>query len=203
MAGRTKRSIPVIALLGLLTAGCGSIEYDTPAPAQLSNSKVIDAPFDQVWARAIPEIGKSFFVIHIIDKGSGILNVGYTGDPETYVDCGEIHSAVDLRKFDFPGAIASQHYVEPGFPPATVDRRLSLEGRANIVFERVSASSTRATVTARYVITMDKVSLGAYGIAVTEHDSIAFNSGERASLPNECTCTPNGRFEGAILFMIH
>ena len=75
---------------------------------------LVRQPFEEAWSRAIPQIGKSFFVINNIDKSSGILNVSYTGDPEKYVDCGTIHSELGVNRADFQVAKASQQWIGPG-----------------------------------------------------------------------------------------
>jgi hypothetical protein len=198
-----------LAVLAVFTGfGCG-VQQVVPSSAQRpkagSNSVLIRQPFEEAWSRAIPQIGKSFFVINNIDKSSGILNVSYTGDPETYVDCGTIHSELGVQRADFPVAKTSQQWIGPGggIYAASYTQHVTLDGRMNIVFERVSSDSTRVTVNARYVVTrkVAKEILGSSYPAVVTEETAAFNSGGEASLET-AVCRPNGKFESEALAII-
>ncbi|WZB71892.1 hypothetical protein WJ968_09260 [Achromobacter xylosoxidans] len=52
---------------------------------------MVDKPIDEVWTKAVPAIGKQFFVINNLDKSSGLMNLSYSGSPEQYVDCGHLN----------------------------------------------------------------------------------------------------------------
>ena len=58
----------------------------------VSNTITVNKSKEEVWKELIPQIGKNFFVINNLDKESGIINISYSGDPERYIDCGEIYS---------------------------------------------------------------------------------------------------------------
>ena len=196
-----------LAVLAVFTGiGCGALHV-VPSSAQPpkagSNSVLIRQPFEEVWSRAIPQIGKSFFVINNIDKSSGILNVSYTGDPEKYVDCGTIHSEFGNQTTDFPASKANEQWVGPsgGILAANYTQHVTLDGRMNIVFERVLSDSTRVTVNARYVLTRKVVALVGSNPPVATEDEASFNSGGEANL-GKSVCMPNGKFESEALAII-
>jgi hypothetical protein len=178
-----------------------------------NNSVVINKPFEQVWSQSIPKIGKSFFVINNIDKSSGILNLSYNGDPEEYIDCGNIHSYVKNlrgeRTYDFPAAQADARYEiwdrKAGQNLWAVHRQMSLEGRMNVIFEKVTDSTTKVTVNTRYIVkkTVAISDVGSNATATTD-DTKAFNTGGEASFPSQqgTKCRANGKFERQILDLI-
>jgi hypothetical protein len=195
-----------------LVTACGEIQYVPPDSSveKASNSVVVQAPFDQAWSHAIPQLGKSFFAINTIDKGSGILNISYSGDPEQFVDCGTIHSEFGSSTFDFPAAKAEEQFLGPSGinpPQGQFDRRMSLDGRMNIVFERAAAGSTKVTVNTLYVVSRREtrqacgVFGGCYG-PVTFSDSMTFNTGGEGAFADGTTCRAKGSFEQAILSMV-
>ena len=175
------------------------------------NSKIIDKPRDAVWNATVPELGKKFFVINNLDKSSGLINVSYTGDPEKYIDCGRITSYVKNaqgeRTYDFAGAKAQQNYevMDPGRGLFFIDRRMSLEGRVNLVFEEVTPSQTRVTVNTRYVVNRQRIVRSTVNnFPQTLNDSLSLNSGGVASFPtgpdgktSECAAT--GALEREVL----
>ena len=86
-----------LSLMTTFIVGCaGKLDYVRPIvqPGASSNSKVIDKPRDAVWNASVPALGRQFFVINNLDKSSGLINVSYSGDPEKYVDCGQVSSYV-------------------------------------------------------------------------------------------------------------
>lgn len=198
----------------LALAGCaGKLDYVRPVtlPANVpSNVKVIERSREAVWAAAVPELSKRHFVINNLDKASGLINLGYSGDPERFMDCGRIISYVKNargeRTYDFPAAKAQQQY-EIMRPEGLffLDRRMSLEGRINLIFEEIGPTTTRVTANTRYVVTRTQHVRGVSGPPATRNDSIQFNSRQEASFPssdaqgNSASCVANGRLEAEIL----
>jgi hypothetical protein len=201
------RKAAFCSLAFLIGVGCGSANYAPPPTSPPNpNSIVIQQPFDQVWAHAIPQIGKSFFVINNIDKSSGILNISYSGDPEQYIDCGNIHVEYGSQITDFPAAKAEEEFTGPsgGVFPARYARKVSLDGRMNIVFEKVSEKSTRVTVNARYIVTVSTVKQVGQYPPTSAQGTAQFNTGGEGNFPgtHPATCRPNGKFEQTILEMV-
>lgn len=202
----------IIALAAMLLTACaGKIDYIRPTAtvAPGSNTKVIDKPREVVWSTAVPELGKRFFVINNLDKSSGLINISYTGDPEKYVDCGRIISFVKNargeRTYNFAGSSAQQSYeiLESG-GLFFIDRRMSLEGRVNLIFEEVSANQTRITANTRYVVQRVRaIRAAANNASQTLTDSISFNSGSSANFAGQesqaAQCAATGNLEQEIL----
>jgi len=207
-------------LLGVLAAavlaGCaGKVDYLRPTAfvAPGANVKVINRPRDAVWAASVPEISKQYYVINNMDRSSGLMNLSYSGDPERFIDCGQIISYVKNargeRTYNFKGEKAAVGYEimnEQGL--FSIDRRMSLEGRVNLVFEEIAANQTRVTVNTRYVVTRSQtVRAAGDGIPRSGTDVINFNSGGRAAFPpnargefSECAAT--GALERELLELV-
>lgn len=207
--------LPASVLL-VLTACAGKVDYVRPTTqiAPGSNVRIIERPRDAVWSASVPELGKQFFVINNIDKASGLMNLSYTGDPERYVDCGRITSYVQNargeRTYDFAGAKAQQSYeiMDPGAGLFLIDRRMSLEGRVNLIFEEVGPNSTRITANTRYVVNRTQIRRNAANnFPQTSTDTVSFNSGSGASFPANTSgraaeCVSTGGLEREILSAI-
>jgi hypothetical protein len=197
----------------LLLAGCaGQVSYVRPSSsiAPGANMASIAKSRDAVWATAVPELGKRFFVINNLDKASGFINISYSGDPEKYVDCGRVTSYVKNargeRTYDFAGSKAQQSYevMNPGAGLFFIDRRMSLEGRVNLVFEEVSPTETRVTANTRYVVSRQRtVRAAANNIPQSMNDNISFNTGSSATFAGAsdqaAECTSTGALEREIL----
>jgi hypothetical protein len=200
-------------LLVLATAfspsGCasGNVNYAPPSfgAAPASNVKIIDAPRDSVWKASVPELSKQFFVINNVDKSSGLINISYSGDPEKYVNCGNIVSNVKnlrgARTYSFPGSRAHQQYeIMTGSNLYGVDRQVSLEGRMNLVFEDVAPNKTKVTANTRYVLSR-RIITTRVGTDRSENysDNASFNTGGSGTFPatsaGSTTCVPTGALE--------
>src|SRR5262245_17756488 len=129
----------VIALALFISACAGELMYEPPsASSSRPNLKQLSKSKDAVWDALIPALSKQFFVINNLDKSSGLINVSYSGDPLSYVDCGMIHSYVKNargeRNYNFPASKTSQSYeVMVNGQLFGVRRNVSLEGRMNII----------------------------------------------------------------------
>lgn len=207
------RSLLIVIAAATLAGCAGKVDYIRPSTtaAQGQNVKIIEKPRDAVWAASVPALSKQFFVINNLDKSSGLINLSYSGDPEKYIDCGRITSFVKNaqgeRTYDFAGAKAQQNYeiMNPGVGLFFLDRRMSLEGRVNLIFEEVSATTTRVTANTRYVVTRTQaVRAAAGGFPQNSSDSISFNSGSSAPFPASrqgqyAECAARGVLEQEVL----
>lgn len=210
--------------ISLALTGCvsGASQYSAPTAYRTNENTIIVAHArDLAWQSSIPKLSKEFFVINTIDKSSGIVNIAYSGDPSKYIDCGRIHTEVKNlrgeRVYDFAAASPIQQYEGTGWAGAfhsprltNIDRRMSLDGRMNIVFEDVDATHTRITVSTRYVVTRNfTMTIVPEGYTQHSNDVISFNTGGSASFPQAAnatgpatTCTPNNQFEAQILDLV-
>ena len=76
-----------------LLSGClsGGFNYQPPPDSAVPpNSKAVAKPIDAVWKELVSGLAGRYFVINNIDRGSGLINLSYSGDPQLYVDCGEL-----------------------------------------------------------------------------------------------------------------
>ena len=198
--------ILIAVLVTSVLAGCaGKVDFVRPtAYGNIENSKTIAKPRDTVWNEAVPQLGKQYFVINYLDKESGLINLSYSGDPESFVDCGRITSYVKNvrgeRTYDFPAARAYQTYeIIDGNGLFIFERKMSLEGRINLIFEETGPNSTKITANTRYVVTLQQTSRKVgYNIPQSRTDAISFNSGGGTSFPPnkdgravECISTGN------------
>jgi len=204
-----KKSIGLMVFVTL--AGCaGKVDYVRPtAPQVLTNQKIVEKLREAVWNASVPELGKQFFVINNLDKSSGLINVSYSGDPENYVDCGRVTSYVSNargeRTYDFPGSRAQQSYeVMDANGLFLIERKMTLEGRVNLVFEEVGSNQTKVTANTRYVVKRDMTMLNAANnVPQSRSDSISFNSGGGAAFSaNAIECVSTGKLEREILSAI-
>ncbi|MER2513125.1 MAG: hypothetical protein ABTQ25_12060 [Nitrosomonas ureae] len=208
--------IAILLVAVSLVAGCaGKLDYvrpTTPAAAS-TNYKIIDKPREAVWNASVPELGKQFFVINNLDKSSGLINISYSGDPEKYIDCGRVTSYVKNargeRTYDFSGAKAQQTYeVMNGNGLFFIERKMSLDGRVNLVFEELSPKQTKVTANTRYVVQRQQtVRSAANNFPQSASDSISFNSGASSSFAANADgrateCVATGSLEREILSAI-
>lgn len=202
-----------IALTALALCGCvsGGMNYSKPQASvdQSANSIVVAKSRDTVWSRAIPSLGKHFFVINTMEKSSGLINISYSGNPEKYVDCGHVHTDVTNargpRSYDFAGASPDQQYefvVNNRLYSAR--RKMSLDGRVNLIFENVDSSHTRITASTQYIVRKDfEFLMTGATIPGRSSDSISFTSGGSAVFPNsETTCAATGALESQLLSLV-
>lgn len=218
---RSKLKKAVLSVLIAATlAGCATkVDYRPPSLAAApSNSKVVDKPIDEVWTKAVPAIGKQFFVINNLDKSSGLMNLSYSGSPEQYVDCGHLNlqdqKASGVQTQSFPASAADREYwMSSGVTTFRVKRKMTLEGRMNLIFESLGKSQTRITANTKYVVTRDVQATDGANVYKFPTDTIGFNTGGAASFPAAekaahqyvqptIECRPTGALERSVLELI-
>jgi hypothetical protein len=206
----------IVAAAAALLAGCaGKQEYIRPTPAgAMENTKIIDRPRSEVWDKAVPQLGKQFFVINNLDKSSGLINLSYSGDPAKYIDCGRVISFVKNaqgeRTYNFAGAQAQMEYemMVDGTTLIFLNRRVDLDGRVNLIFEDVDGQKTRVTANTRYAVKRDFGVRDVHGNSRSFSDSVNFNSNGRAQFAERkviegAECRPTGDLEREILNSIN
>ena len=192
--------------------GCDSkYEYTKPSSTLFKNNSIIvNKSREDIWDKIIPKIGKTFFVINNLDKDSGLINISYSGDPEEYVDCGQIHSYIKnlagQRTYNFPSSRAYQEYeyMEGGYL-YHIKRKMDLEGRINIILEEIAPTQTQVTINTKYVLTKTITSqiLGSQYYPATQTYTTTFVSGQEG----KCTsgimiCKATGGLEREILSLL-
>jgi hypothetical protein len=208
--------ILVVLLSVILLAGCaGEFNYSPPPSAPpMQNTRVVARPFESVWKDLIPALASRFFVINNIDKASGLINLSYAGNPQSYIECGMMSSYVKNmrgeRRYEFPAASALETYeVLDNHGLFVIERKMSLEGRMNLIVQEMSPTDTRLTANTRYIATRSSTArrMDQPVAAPGPTDTIAFNSGGQASFPvrgttSPVTCRATGRLETEILDLV-
>jgi len=206
------RSFGLIYLVAATTlAGCAArLDYSPPsAAAPIPNSRTIKEPKEQVWAKLIPAFSRDFFVINAIDKSSGLINISYGGNPEKYIDCGIISlfvkNARGERNYVFPASQAKMECEVMQNGLFLVDRRMSLEGRVNIVVETVGPKETRVTASTRYIVKKTVRVSDTGNRSENFAETASFNSGGRGAFTSRAAnnqlseCKATGALEADIL----
>lgn len=169
-------------------------------------------PRDELWDRAVPRLAQRFFVINNIDRSSGLINVSYSGSPMGRVDCGAMRVRTN---FNTDSTViltaADSQYVglglggDGGAVVAQFARRVSLEGRMNLVFQAEGPASTRVAVNSRYILTATTQQLAPPSFFGSQPAAtVGFNSNEAAYLPGPAgapaaRCVATGWLEESVL----
>ncbi|HYB09129.1 MAG TPA: hypothetical protein VEJ16_05630 [Alphaproteobacteria bacterium] len=208
--GLVDASVVCGVLAAALLAGCsGAINSSGPANVPITNSETVPTPKDEVWKKLVAGLPKQLFAINNLDKESGLVNVSYNGDPERYVDCGMIHSAMGgggERDYNFPASRAVQEYqVTNGFITAQVHRKMSLEGRMSILVQSVDANTTNVSVNTKYILT--RVVTVDSNPPLSDTTLVNFNTGQSAVFPvtpgwPNVPCHATGALERVILEIV-
>jgi len=206
-------SLLAIAFISGCAGKFSEVRLNT-ATSPSANYRVIDKPREAVWDASVPELGKQFFVVNNLDESSGLINISYSGDPEKFIDCGNITSHVKNTQgehtYDFPGAKAQATYeMMNGDVLFHIDRKMSVEGRVNLVFEEINPNQTKVTAKTFYVVQKDVTARRAdSNFSQSWSDSISFDTRGSSTLPNDgnstagTVCTANGELEREILSVI-
>jgi hypothetical protein len=165
--------------------------------APINLERVVNLPKNKLWSMAVSNLAKTFFVINNIEPASGYINLSYSGDPEGFVDCGSVHFHNLTGGYDFD--VASNSTEIP-----SAQRKISMDGRANIIIQEAGTDKSRVTVNVRYVIHQDFMQVSIDGLFGTNENHTlngAFNSNQLGRLGN-FTCLPTGKMEEKILGLI-
>lgn len=128
-----------LALLGACATAPPQPTYTYTPPnglESISNSRTIDASFDDTWKALIDYVSGTYFQIRNFEKASGLLTLSFgAADIPRFVDCGM--------------------WQQSGSPPVPyIDRnmRYRLDGQMNLFVESVTPQRTRIRVTTHYVL---------------------------------------------------
>jgi hypothetical protein len=190
-------------LLVFVISGCGSLKYTPPSTELKSgaNTTTVNQPLELFWRAFVSGLSTEFFVINNLDKETGLINVSYSGDPEKFIDCGQIINDFQGKIVQFPAASANQTYNHfQGLHLMNVNRQMNLEGRINILVREFDSASSIVTVNTRYVVTrrINSREVGQYS-NFNNSDSASFNYGQDGILDQELICRSKGTLEREIL----
>ncbi|KAA0995431.1 hypothetical protein FQ192_10320 [Pseudomonas sp. ANT_J12] len=197
-----------LAALCLLASGCAtsSIDYKPPTQSRITNTKVVNKPFDQVWDDLVRQLSSDFFVINNIDKNSRLINLSFsTQKPSEYVDCG-----VTSRRFE--NARGENSYVYKTADSSVFSltnkqgnafnatRNTKLNGRVNI-YVAPAATGTSVAVNTKYVVDVAFVATSFDGQPGGRED-LSFDFSTKQGFSSEqVTCYATGALESRILEM--
>jgi hypothetical protein len=204
-----KKSLWIITIPFIFLA-CATGKFTRISPTQpvkVSNIIQVPLPKEQAWSRLISGLAGSFFAINNLDKQSGFVNISYTGDPEQFVDGGELIFTVSNlrgnRKYQFPASRAHAQYEEVvSGVLCGIERQLDLDGRVNILVEEIDSTSSKVTVNVRYVLNLKLSGQTVTGDPVTPYqETISFNTGHIGSTVGGTDFRATGKLEQAILVL--
>ncbi len=175
------RPILGIVVLALPLAACNVNRFNYTPPEQLealpSNTRVVDASFDDAWSALISTVGHSFFSIDAFEKDSGLMTLTFNTSPfSTAVDGGQCSMKFSDAGAAFWRGHATTKQSFDGNYADFIESFLSgvFQGKCNHVVQEVSENQSRITVNTRFDV------LG----TTTDRDSRkmrwTWSSGERA-----------------------
>ena len=209
----------IVTAIGCALSACATptvTTYNAPLTVtQVRTFTIIDKPRAQAWDALVVELGKSFFVVNNMDRSSGFMNISYSGDPQDYVECGFIEHSGKLANGQpaasrFPGNQSNVRYVAvaPSGAAIGIDRKMTLDGRVNVVVQEDGAERTRLNVTVRYAVTRSTqaMELATGRQAPPRSETVSFNTNGQGVFSdtdgNPLRCHSKGKFEETILQMV-
>ena len=142
------------------------------------------------------------------------MSISYSGDPEKYIDCGHIKSSTNTLSGEwtdsFSAASANQDYainVIDMRGRLFINRKMTLEGRMNIIVEEIDSNKSIVTVSTKYILTKSGTIKDGRGGSQSFSDTISFNTNQGQQFPGMETepntfCQANGDFEKEILSLL-
>lgn len=208
------RTLVAIALAASLAGCAGRLTYTGPAVQQAgAHDKTLNQPLNHAWAASIQSFERHQLVVNSMDKAAGVVSLSLTGNPERYLDCGQVESmvvnprAIARRVYQFPAASSHQVYEQLMRGNLyEVDRRLELGGTINVMLQHAGRNQTRVTVNSLYRLTRT-VHVGNVAGRYYEpvSDTITFTTSSRGTFPGleqATQCIANGQLEKEILGML-
>jgi hypothetical protein len=192
----------------IILIGCATGKFTYIPSSQtafVKNSIDVEKSRDSTWEQLIAGLSSGHFVINTMDKQSGFINLSYTGDPEKYVEGGELsYTITNLRgerNYRFPASRAhTQYETTLKRNLYSFQRQLNLEASIDVLLFELSPTRTRLTVNTIYILSLKKTGYTSAGQPViTYQETIAFNSGLSTTSKAGVEYRSNGKFEQSIL----
>lgn len=196
----------LVAVLSALVSGCATstASYSPPVAPTVTNTKLVNKPFDTVWDTLVKELSSDFFVINNIDKNSRLINISFSAQkPSDYVDCG-------MSSRTFKNARGEQNYSYKTADSAVFSaandaghvfnfRRTSrLEGRTNI-YVAPEGPGTNVTVNTKYVVSVAMIATALDGRTAGTENFTFDPSTKQSSTNGTVICVALGTIEERIL----
>ena len=196
-----KLAVRIGLIIGVSLCGCATATQSTYRPPQevkITNEKTVNAPFDDVWSRALPKLAQSFFSINNMEKDSGFLNLSYAGDPGTYVDCGTnvMTGKGQTQAVSLSNSTNSVDATVKGGSQVTVNAQTTLDTKINVVFVKETETTTRVSVNVQYEVRKINVAmLKSVGLGLAVAQALAASGGSyvRGPQPGDVVSRTEGR----------
>ena len=203
---RRGRSWAVLAIL--VVSGCATsaptremVGYVPPTslPAQPKRT-IVQAPPAQVWNQLVAFLGHSEFQIDHTDPENRLIIARYSGNPESFIDCGSIVTHENGELGQIPGATESVNLnYNTNEQPIVLKRFLNLDGRIIIRLSEQNLGTVVSTDTTYVVTKVVDVEKPVSGIIEGSRETVSFSAGKRAAFSKGTACQSNGALDGAIL----
>lgn len=184
-----RSAVRIGLIISVSLCGCATATQSTYRPPQqvtITNEKTVNAPFDDVWSRALPKLAQSFFSINNMEKDSGFLNLSYAGDPGIYVDCGTnvVTGKGQSQAVDVSNSTNAVDVTVQGGSQVTVDAQTTLDTKINVVFIKETEDMTRVSVNVQYEVNKINVArLKSVGLGLAVAQALAASGGSYARGP--------------------
>ena len=193
-------------------SGCTSRNFVYKPPETIipieNKSTISYTTKDKIWSKLIQGIGANFFVINNMDKQSGFINISYMGDPEKYVYGGELHYHFSNLRGDwdyiFPAArTMAQYSTMINGVLCTLTRKLTLDGRINILVNEIDSTDISITVNTRYILTLNISGNDVLGHYLAPYqETFSFDTGRSVTSAGGTTYYSNGELEQTIIDLV-
>lgn len=205
-----------IVCIFIFIGGCTSTHKYIPpqTDATYNNTIIIEKPKEEVWNNTLLSLKILRLNLDQINKPTGVIAASYKGDPEEYVDCGQVHLKVTgltggEQNYRYPGSKRDQQYkTRRAGVLIHVHRTMDVACSADISMESINNNKTKLKVIIKYYLTRNIAYMDDSGLTMDEfNNSISFNSGEKTQFPSVSSrdegtiCQPSGKLERLIMDM--
>lgn len=205
-----------LSVLAIALAGCaGRMNYIKPTQqVRAVQEKVLHQSYKQTWANTLQTLKNRGYAVETADPSAGLIRLRVTGDPEPYVNCGQVVSEVaTLRykiwrtyKFDAAAGHTAYEQIMDGNIWDVV-RDMRMDTVVDINLKPVGRTQTRAGLDTHYQITRNlKFSNATHKPYEPINDTINFNYLSKGVFPNgvgtSTECWATGKLESKILNLI-
>ena len=210
---RPLATIAYLLICLLVLPGCYTFSTSYIAPTStLERIRPVDVdkPLDSAWTTLIHGLAISSFDIVTMDRQSGFVSATCTGDPEEYVDGGEVVFVATSRTAGgrkdtvrYHAARAETSWTVQALGNSfRADRQVYLDGKVNIILQEAGAHRSRMTVNVRYTVTINESRQPPDGEVERTQDVVTFNTGQAGRTPSGVIFQPTGRLEEAIVGLL-
>lgn len=205
-----------LSVLALTLAGCaGRINYIKPTQqVRATQEKILNQSYKQAWANTLQTFENRGYAVETADPSTGLIRLRVTGDPEPYVDCGQVVSEVATLRYKIERTYrfdaAARHTAYEQIMDGNiwdVVRDMHMDTVIDINLKPVGRTQTRAGLDTHYQVSRRlKFSNATHKPYEPINDTINFNYLSKGVFPNgmgtSTECWATGKLESKILNLI-